>query len=55
MCRCACPAGLALSKINTSADVCDDAVVLSAKLVTVVLTIVRVHDYELCLTQSLGL
>ena len=52
-CRCACPDGIAPSKVSTSDDACDDDFLISAK--SVVSTIVRVHVYELCLTQSLGL
>ena len=51
-CRCACPDP---SKVSTSDDACDDHFLISAKSETVVSTIVRVHVYELCLTQSLGL
>ena len=54
-CRCACPDGIAPSKVSTSDDACDDHFLISAKSETVVSTIVRVHVYELCLTQSLGL
>ena len=54
-CRCACPDGIAPSKVSTSDDACDDHFPISAKSETVVSTIVRVHVYELCLTQSLGL
>ena len=54
-CRCTRPDGIALSKVSTSDDACDDPFLVSAKSVTVVSTIVRVHVYELCLTQSLGL
>ena len=53
-CRCACPDGIAPSKVSTSDDVCDDYFLISAKSETVVSTIVRVHVYKLCLTQSLG-
>ena len=53
-CRCACPDGIAPSKVSTSDDACDDHFLISAKSETVVSTIVRVHVYELCLTQSLG-
>ena len=54
-CRCACPDGIAPSKVSASDDACDDHFLISAKSETVVSTIVRVHVYELCLTQSLGL
>ena len=54
-CRCACPDGIAPSKVSTSDDACDDHFLISAKSETVASTIVRVHVYELCLTQSLGL
>ena len=54
-CRCACPDGIAPTKVSTSDDACDDHFLISAKSETVVSTIVRVHVYELCLTQSLGL
>ena len=55
-CRCACPDGIAPSKVSTSDDACDDDFLISAKSEeSVVSTIVRVHVYELCLTQSLGL
>ena len=42
-CRCACPDGIASSKVSTSDDACDDAFLISAKSMTVVSTIVRVH------------
>ena len=55
-CRCACPDGIAPSKVSTSSDACDDDFLISAKSVTLnVSTIVRVHVHERCLTQSLGL
>ena len=54
-CRCACPDGIAPSNVSTSDDACDDHFLISAKSDSVVSTIVRVHVYELCLTQSLGL
>ena len=54
-CRCACPDGIAPSKVSTSDDACDDHFLQREVRDSVVSTIVRVHVYELCLTQSLGL
>ena len=54
-CWCECPDGIAPSKVSTSDDACGDHFLISVKSVTVVSTIVRIHVYELCLTQSLGL
>ena len=64
-CRRACPDGIAPSKVSTSDDACDDHFFFNLFFFfffyqrevrdSVVSTIVRVHVYELCLTQSLGL
>ena len=54
-CRCACPDGIAPSKVSTSDDACDDPLSYQREVRdSVVWNIVRVHVYKLCLTQSLG-